>query len=275
MDMEKSPAFQELLKLLNENGRADQAPNLSLLAWYLNGMENQLDSVLRELRNVKAELAQVTEQQAPDKPILTKMVESLEEKVGQARERLAAFQNKIMEGTKNAIDRFKDAGVSALDNAVAAMGVKRGLEHLETGLKNSLISLENTIGKAEEMGTQLRRGFRNIANAGRIAVNKELDFDPKIEEGRFQSAVLAPMRAIQIVMSDMRNSTLAAIGGLENLEISAEAAREAQAERAAQRPGKRLEKKSSIRQALQKNQAEIAAKSAPAPDQEKKQEAAL
>lgn len=275
MDMEKSPAFQELLKLLNENGRVDQAQNLSLLAWYLNGMENQLDSVLRELRNVKAELAQVTEQQAPDKPILTKMVESLEEKVGQARERLVTFQNKVMECTKNAIDRFKDTGISALDNAVAAMGVKKGLEHLETGLKNSLISLENTIGKAEEMGTQLRRGFRNIANAGRIAVNKELDFDPKIEEGRFQSAILAPMRAIQIVMSDMRNSTLAAIGGLENLEMSAEAAREVQAERAAQRPGKRLEKKPSIRQALQKNQAEITAKSAPAPDQEKKQEAAL
>ena len=73
----------------------------------------------------------------------------------------------------------------------------------------------------------------------------------------------------------MNNATLAAIGGLESLEVSAEAAREAQAERAEQRPGKRLEKKPSIRQALQKNQAEIAAKSAPAPDQEKKQEAAL
>ena len=162
MDMEKSPAFQELLKLLNENGRADQAQNLSLLAWYLNGMENQLDSVLRELRNVKAELAQVTEQQAPDKPILTKMVESLEEKVGQARERLAAFQNKIMECTKNAIDRFKDAGVSALDNAVAAMGVKRGLEHLETGLKNSLISLENTIGKQKKWVHSYAEGFGTL-----------------------------------------------------------------------------------------------------------------
>lgn len=32
------------------------------------------------------------------------MVESLEEKVGQARERLAAFQNRIMECTKNAIE---------------------------------------------------------------------------------------------------------------------------------------------------------------------------
>ena len=83
------------------------------------------------------------------------------------------------------------------------------------------------------------------------------------------------MRTVQRVLGDMRNSTLAAIGGLESLELSAEAAREAQAERAAQKPGKRLEKKPSIRQALQKNQAEIATKSVPAPDQVKKQEAAL
>ena len=274
MDLEKVPAFQELLKLLNENGREDQARGLSLLAWYLDGMEHQLDSVLEELQSVKSELAQVTEQQST-KPFLVKMVETLEGKVEQARDRLVIFQNRIMECTKNAVDRFKDTGVSALDRAIAAMGVKKGLEHLEEGLKNSLVSLADTLAKAEEMGTQLRKGFRNIANAGRIAANKELDRDPKIEEGRFQSAILAPMRTVQRVLGDMLNSTLAAIGGLESLELSAEAAREAQAERAAQKPGKRLEKKPSIRQALQKNQAEIATKSVPAPDQVKKQEAAL
>ncbi len=274
MDLEKVPAFQELLKLLNENGREDQARGLSLLAWYLDGMEHQLDSVLEELQSVKSELAQVTEQQST-KPFLVKMVETLEGKVEQARDRLVIFQNRIMECTKNAVDRFKDTGVSALDRAIAAMGVKKGLEHLEEGLKNSLVSLADTLAKAEEMGTQLRKGFRNIANAGRIAANKELDRDPKIEEGRFQSAILAPMRTVQRVLGDMRNSTLAAIGGLESLELSAEAAREAQTERAAQKPGKRLEKKPSIRQALQKNQAEIATKSVPAPDQVKKQEAAL
>ena len=274
MDLEKVPAFQELLKLLNENGREDQARGLSLLAWYLDGMEHQLDSVLEELQSVKSELAQVTEQQSTT-PFLVKMVETLEGKVEQARDRLVIFQNRIMECTKNAVDRFKDTGVSALDRAIAAMGVKKGLEHLEEGLKNSLVSLADTLAKAEEMGTQLRKGFRNIANAGRIAANKELDRDPKIEEGRFQSAILAPMRTVQRVLGDMRNSTLAAIGGLESLELSAEAAREAQTERAAQKPGKRLEKKPSIRQALQKNQAEIATKSVSAPDQVKKQEAAL
>ncbi len=77
------------------------------------------------------------------------------------------------------------------------------------------------------------------------------------------------------MLSSMNNATLAAIGGVEHLEQTAEAAREHQAERAAQKPGKRLEKKPSVRQALRQNQAEIADKPAPAPDKDKKQEAAL
>ncbi len=269
MDMEKNPSFQELLKLLNENDRADQARDLSLLAWYLDGMEHQLDSVLQELQTVKAELSQVTEQQSPSKSFLVKMVETLEAKVEQAREHLVTFQNKIVECTKDALDRFKDTGVSVLDNAVTAIGVKKGLEHLEEGLKNALISIKDVIGKAEEMGVELRKAGRHIKNAGRIAANQETDYSPKIEEGRFQSVILAPMRTAQIVLSDMRNSTLSAIGGLENLEVSAEAAREARAER-------KTEKKPSILRDLAEKKAEIAAKSAPAPDQERKPpEAAL
>ena len=275
MEMENSPSFRELLKLLNENGRAVQGQDLSLMAWYLDGMERQFDAVLQELQRVKAELAQVTEQQAPDKPLLTNMLETLEAKVEQARERLSAFRDKILECAHDAVDRFKDAGVSALDNAVAAMRVKKGLEHLQEGLQSSLSGMKEALGKAEEMGTQLRTGFRDIANAGRIAANKELDLDPKTEEGRFQSVVLAPMRGIQKLLSNINNNALAAIGVVEDLEQSADMARERQAERAAEKPGKRLAKKPSIRQALKNNQAEIAAKSAPVPDQEKKQEAAL
>lgn len=275
MEMENSPSFRELLKLLNENGRAVQGQDLSLMAWYLDGMERQFDAVLQELQRVKAELAQVTEQQAPGKPLLNNMLETLEAKVEQARERLSAFRDKILECAHDAVDRFKDAGVSALDNAVAAMRVKKGLEHLQEGLQSSLSGMKEALGKAEEMGTQLRTGFRDIANAGRIAANKELDFDPKTEEGRFQSVVLAPMRGIQKLLSNINNNALAAIGVVEDLEQSADMARERQAERAAEKPGKRLAKKPSIRQALKNNQAEIAAKSAPVPDQEKKQEAAL
>lgn len=276
MDIEKSPAFQEYVKLLNENGRDVQAKDLSLMAWYLYAMESQLDAVLQELNTVKVELSQATEQQVPSKPLLTKMVETLEAKVEQAKERLVAFQNKIIACTRDAAGRFKDAGVSALDNAVAAMQVKKGLEQLQESLQNSLSDMKDTIGKAEEMGVQLRRGFRNIANAGRIAANMELDFDPKVEGGRFQSAVLAPLREAQKWLSITNNGTLAAIGAVEDLEQSADMARKRQVERMAQKPGKRLKQKPSIRQALVEKKTEAAARSTPTPEKERKTpEAAL
>ena len=89
------------------------------------------------------------------------------------------------------------------------------------------------------------------------------------QEGRFQSVVLAPMRTTQKLLSGMNNATLAAIGGMESLELSAEAAREARTERQA-------EKKPSIRQALAEKRAEAAAQPAPAQDKEHKApEAAL
>lgn len=275
MDMEKSPAFQEFLKLLNENGRAVQGQDLSLMAWYLDGMERQFDAVLQELQSVKAELAQVSERQAPAKFFLSKMVEALETRVERARNRLLTFCDRIVECAQDAVDRFKDAGVSALDSAITAMGVKKGLEHLQEGLQNSLSGIRDAIGKAEDVGHELRSVGGHLKNAGRAMTGKDTQTVDGGQEGRFQSAVLAPMRGIQKLLSNINNNTLAAIGVVEDLEQSADMARNRQEERAAQGPGKRLEKKPSIRQALQKNQAEIAAKPAPAPDKNKGQEAAL
>lgn len=275
MDMEKSPAFQEFLKLLNENGRAVQGQDLSLMAWYLDGMERQFDAVLQELQSVKAELAQVSERQAPAKFFLSKMVEALETRVERARNRLLTFCDRIVECAQDAVDRFKDAGVSALDSAITAMGVKKGLEHLQEGLQNSLSGIRDAIGKAEDVGHELRSVGGHLKNAGRAMTGKDTQTVDGGQEGRFQSAVLAPMRGIQKLLSNINNNTLAAIGVVEDLEQSADMARNRQEERAADKPGKRLAKKPSIRQALQKNQAEIAAKPAPAPDKNKGQEAAL
>lgn len=274
MDTEKAPVFQEFLKLLEENGRTDQAQDLSLMAWYLDSMERQYDAVIQELQAVKAKLAQVTEQQAPSKPLLASMVETLEAKVEQARERLSVFRDKVMECAKDAAERFKDAGVSALDNAVAAMGAKKGLEHLQEGLQSSLSGIKEALRKAEDMGHELRSAGAHLKNAGRAMTGKETQMVDGGQEGRFQSAVLAPMRGAQKLLSNINNTTLAAIGMVEGLEQSADAARDRQEVQAAQKPGKRLANKPSIRQDLDEKKAQVAAR--PAPEQAARgQEAAL
>lgn len=271
--LQSNEAIQQFMKLLEENNRQGQAADLSQLMWYMDGMSRQYDAVLQELKEVRQQLSQVQEPSV--KYIMQNAAAKLESKANQIKETLDSLWKKIADCARSAVENFKDAGVSALDKAVSAIGVKNVLESLQEKISGMIADTKQNIEKVEDIGHELRSVGGHLKNAGRAITGKETQVVDGGQEGRFQSVVLAPLRTIRGLLSNMNNATLAAIGGLESLEVSAATAREAQAERAEQRPGKRLAKKPSIRQALQNNQAEIAAKSAPAMDKEKKQEAAL
>ncbi len=273
MDLENSRSYDEFIDLLNANGRTATGQDLSLMSWYIDDLQRQLEVVTQELNDVRAELNAVTEQQYQDrKPVLTKLVEALQDKIGQVRQALSDFKDKIVSCARNGVARFKDAGVSALDNAVAAMGLKQGMEHLQENLQEAVAGARAAVERGEQMGQELRSAGSHLRNAARAAAGKETLEPDVAREGRFQAAVLAPMRGTCKVLSGINNAALAAIGTAEKLEQAADVAREHQAERAAHKPGR----KPSVRQALKSKQAEISTNSAPSPEREKKsQEAAL
>jgi len=271
--LQSNEVIQQFMKLLEENNRQGQAADLSRLLWYMDGMNRQYDAVFRELQEVKAQLAQ--EQQPVVKYAMQGVVANLENKVQKARGILDGLWQKIANCAKSAVEGFKENGVAALDKAVAALGVKKTLEALQEHISGMIDNTKRNIEKVESLGHELRSVGGHLKNAGRAVTGKETQMIDGGQEGRFQSVVLAPMRAVRKLLTSMNNATLAAIGGVEHLEQTAEAAREHQTERAAEKPGKRLAKKPSIRQALRKNQAEIASKPTPTPDKDKKKEASL
>lgn len=114
--------LQQFMKLLEENGRQGQAADLSALLWYMDGMSRQFDAVCQELQEVKIQLAQ--EQQPAVQKVMQGVVTNLENKVEWARDMLAGLRERITDCARNAVENFKDAGVSALDKAMSAMGVK-------------------------------------------------------------------------------------------------------------------------------------------------------
>ncbi len=255
------------MKLLEEHDRQGQVQDLSLLMFYMDGMTRQFEAVSQELQEVRQQLAQ--EKQPAVQKIMQGVVTNLENKMEWARDMLAGLREKLVDCARNAIENFKETGVSALDKAVAAMGVKNKLEVLQEHISGMVSDTKQNIEKVENIGHELRSVGGHLKNAGRALTGRETQVVDGGQEGHFQSVVLAPMRTTQKLLSGMNNATLAAIGGMESLELSAEAAREARAERQA-------EKKPSIRQALAEKTAEIAGQPVPAPDKEHKpQEAAL
>ena len=267
--LQNTENIQQMIKLLQEHGRQDQANDLSQLMWYMDGMMRQFDAVTQELQEVKQQLSQV--QEPSKKYLLQNMVGRLQHKVDQLREGLNSLWSGIAESASKAVQEFKEVGVSALDRAVSGLHIKNALESLQEKICNAMEDTKKNISALEDVGHELRSVGSHLKNAGRAMVGKETQTVTGGQEGRFQAVVLAPIRATQTLFTHMNNATLAAIGNLENLEQKAEVVREARAEQATQRLGKHLEKKPSIRQALAEKKTEAAARPAPAPDKEHKE----
>lgn len=259
--LQGNEAIQQFIKLLEENGRQEQAADLSALMWYMDGMSRQYDAVLQELQNVRQQLAQVKEPSS--KYVVQGAAAKLEHRAHQIKETLDNLWEKIAGCAATAAKNFKETGVSALDKAVSAMGVKNALESLQNHLSEMITDTKRNIEKVESIGHELRSVGGHLKNAGRAMSGKETQTVDGGQAGRFQSAVLAPMWGAQKLLSGMNNATLAAIGGMEHLEQTAEDARAARTER-------QTEKKASVLRDLSEKKVEAAARSTSAPEKEHK-----
>ena len=254
MNTSQKDTFQQFMKLLEENGRAGQAREMACLLAYMDNMSRQFDSVLGELREVKAQLARARE--SPVKKMLVRMTDALANSVRQARRLLRNLREKMASCAAHAVENFKTAGVSALDKAVSAMRVKPMLESIQRKIGGMIDGTEENIAKVEETGHKLRSAGGFLKNAGRALAGKETYLVDGGRAGHFQAVVLAPLRAVRATLSGMNRATLAALRGVEHLG--------------------RTEEKRSVRRFLLENKPKVLA--LPAPAQEKKRktpEAAL
>ena len=247
--LQETEAIQQFMKLLEENGRSEQARELAFLLAYMDNMSRQFDSVLNELQEVKAQLARAKE--TPVKKTLGNMTDALENNVRQARGLLRNLRKKIMSCAAHAVENFKTAGVSALDKAVSAMHVKPMLESLQQKISGMIAGTEENMAKVAETGHKLRSAGGFLKNAGRALAGRETYLVDGGKPGHIQAAVLAPLRAVRMALSGMNRATLAALRGVERLG--------------------RTEEKHSVRVFLLESKPKVPA--LPAPAQEKKRKA--
>lgn len=234
----------ELLSLMKENGRELQANELSCLISALDSLEQQYSAVLAELKDIKQELT-------PEQPSFD-LVQAAQEKVEQARDQLSALKEKIISWAKTTVEDFKRVGVSALDAAISALGVKNLLEAMQDRVFRAMESMETSIKKVEAMGQELRSAGTHLKNAGRAATGKETQEVDGGQSGQVQAVVSAPLRAAHFALSQLEHTIQDAAGAVEQLGHTAEQGR-----------GKR--EKPSVRRQLEQKKAEVSALPAPEP----------
>ena len=287
--LQENEAVRQFLQLLMEN-RPDKGQDYSMMLWQMDSMANQLNSALNELHDVREQLAKM--QENPVKRFVLHVADAVEGRLHAMQICLAEMKERIVEGAKEAVEGFKRTGVKALDQAVSALGVKKALESIQKGIGESITDVKKSIEKVENLGHELRSAGGHMKNAGRALMGKEQQEVDGGSEGRFQAAVLSPLRMEKTILNQLNNMALAAIGGMERLEQAAghtkeEAALEAGQEAAEMPVGMEdmegLEPapdkgkgKPSVLKDLQEKKAQAAARPSPVPEKEKKShEAAL
>lgn len=232
-------AVKEMLRLMEENGRQEQAAELARLIAAADSIIQQYDPICAKLDEIRQQLADLPKPRHPVRDAISQTVQKVEYGATEALTWILTVREHIISCAETAVADFKREGVSALDKAVSALNVQYLLETMQEKIGASLDRVAESIHKVEAMGQELRNAGGHLKNAGRAAAGKEARQIDGGQEGRFQAAVLAPLRAVHSMLGGLDRTAYAALGAVDRLSRAAEQGR-----------GKR--EKSSVRQRLGK-----------------------
>ncbi len=128
-------AVREYLNLLM-GARPEAGREYAALLFEMDGMHRRLDAALQELAQVRGELARM--QEGPEKGFLTHAMEAVEKRLHAMRQGLLEMKEQLISGAKEAVEGVRNSGIKALDKAVSAVGIKKGLEEMQQSLAGSI-----------------------------------------------------------------------------------------------------------------------------------------
>jgi len=218
--LQENAQVKELLSILEEN-HVDAA-DLRGLIGYIGAMERQLETAVGELAAMRQELSGMREEQNhPARTALRGAALTLEGAVNDAREKLEAVKNSVIEGCKNAVAAFKEKGIGALNNLAGFFKIGDGLQSLRDSLDGGVQAAEKSIAKIEAVSAEYHEAGQHVKNMGRTLSGKDPVQEAK-PSGKLAKLLESPFKTELSCLTGARKSVGAAIGKLERLEQSAE-----------------------------------------------------
>lgn len=226
MDLENRQAEQllqnkdirELIDLLKQNNPS-QGKEYAALLGQIDEMSLMLNKALQELKEVRTQLG--GQKESGIKQAVTKAVEAVEGRISALRMAVSDMKERIVKEAREAVEGFKHGGTRALDMTVSLLGIKKGLKAMKNDLESSLQDVQKSIQKVEKVGHELRSVGGHIRNAAYAIIGKEPPPPADRGEGRFQAAILAPLRRERDTLGKLLGLVDSAIRKLEKLEQAA------------------------------------------------------
>jgi hypothetical protein len=209
---------QELFVILNDHGR--DAAGLSALIGHVNEMENFVKRAEDKIADMKSQLSEMKEAyNHPVKTALQKAIKSLENTVSIMKERISDLKTGIIEGCRNAVQTFKEKGISALDKLASFFHIKGAFKAIDKGAKDNVAVCDKSIAHTKSYYNEFYTANRAIRNMGRIIIGKE-PLPGQSETRRLEKVAITPHRAERAINLRISELAVLAVKGLEQLETS-------------------------------------------------------
>lgn len=164
-------ALTELLDLLTQNGKKQEAAELSALFSQFAAMETQYGKVLSELAAVREQLA--TLHDGGNRAAAMQETKQTQAHITQAKETLSTLKGNMTDKIRKTLAAVKQHGISALNKAADFLGVKKALAEMKGNVQDAIASTQSNIDRINAVGSELHALNEHAKNLGRALTGKE------------------------------------------------------------------------------------------------------
>ena len=218
-------ALTELLDLLTQNGKKQEAAELSALFAQFSAMETQYDKVLSELAAVQEQLA--TLHDGGNRAAAMQETKQTQAHITQAKETLSTLKGNMTDKIRKTLAAVKQHGISALNKAADFLGVKKALAEMKGNVQDAIASTQSSIDRINAVGSELHALNEHAKNLGRALTGKERkELTQRNEDKGVLAAVAKPLKRHKATLEGMEKNIDRAMARVERLEQAAAKGRE-------------------------------------------------
>ena len=218
-------ALTELLDLLTQNGKKQEAAELSALFAQFSAMETQYDKVLSELAAVREQLA--TLHDGGNRAAAMQETKQTQAHITQAKETLSTLKGNMTDKIRKTLAAVKQHGISALNKAADFLGVKKALAEMKGNVQDAIASTQSSIDRINAVGSELHALNEHAKNLGRALTGKERkELTQRNEDKGVLAAVAKPLKRHKATLEGMEKNIDRAMARVERLEQAAAKGRE-------------------------------------------------
>jgi len=218
-------ALTELLDLLTQNGKKQEAAELSALFSQFAAMETQYGKVLSELAAVREQLA--TLHDGGNRAAAMQETKQTQAHITQAKETLSTLKGNMTDKIRKTLATVKQHGISALNKAADFLGVKKALAEMKGNVQDAIASTQSSIDRINAVGSELHALNEHAKNLGRALTGKERkELTQRNEDKGVLAAVAKPLKRHKATLEGMEKNIDRAMARVERLEQAAAKGRE-------------------------------------------------